>query len=251
MLIERHTTAERLNAILNHPSVRPDVAPPSAGVLDLSDGVANQNNVLLLGPNGGCLFVKLMYGIYEVHTQALPDGRGPEMRQVAEECVDWMFSRTDAFEVTTRVPEKHRLAEALALATGFRHEMTIPDATEWRGQRQAIKVLGLRIQDWAVGTKAFDEIGRDFHDFMHKEADRLGITDQPHAENALHNKYVGMSIEMVRHGFPAKAVQIYNRAALLMRHRTVQLLSANPIAIRFDIGILKFEDGRFVIEREH
>lgn len=250
MIVRRELSAERINAVLNHPDVRPDVAPPKAGVIDVSDGVANRNNILLMGEWGGCLFVKMMPGMYEVHTQVLGEGRGAWARDMTEACADWMFSRSDAFEIVTRIPKHHVGARALAMATGMRLEMRIPDATVWREKRQAIDIYGFRIQDWFSNAgQEFEDGGREFHAFMHKEAERLGITEPPHEDLPLHNKYLGIAVEMITHEQVHKAINCFNRSCVLMRRPVVQLLNLDPIAVRFDIGILKYEGGRFSIER--
>ena len=74
--IRREYTADKLNSVLNCPEVRPYVAEVPDGYLDLSRGVKNTNNVLLMGEFGGCFFIKVLPGVYEVHTQVLPEGRG-------------------------------------------------------------------------------------------------------------------------------------------------------------------------------
>jgi hypothetical protein len=84
---------------------------------------------------------------------------------------------------------------------------------------------------------------------MHEEAERLGIVETPHDDDENHNRYVGATLEMVYGGQYAKAVAFYNRWALISRHPTIALVSSDPPAIRFDIGILKLvENGVEIVK---
>jgi len=65
--VERQLTAERINALVNDPHIRSWVAPGNEA-LDLTAQIERQGNVLLMGEHGGCMFLKLLPGVYEVHT---------------------------------------------------------------------------------------------------------------------------------------------------------------------------------------
>jgi hypothetical protein len=252
ILVERHRDAKLLNQIVNDPAVRPDVAPGTAEI-DMSASVADTNNVTLLGEHGGCVFFKIQYGVYEVHTQATKPGRGNWIAHVAESCLDYMFTATDCYEVTTRIPRNHAAARGLAVHVGMRFEFEREDGCEWRGQKQHVEIYSLRMQDFLPGSNTFDERGEEFHEFLHGEAKRIGITDPPHANDPNHNRYLGQALEMIMHGYTLKGVGWYNRWAVTARHRTVTLVSETPLLIRMDIGILRIdrETGDMSIEREH
>jgi hypothetical protein len=249
MMIERSFDATNINFVLNHPSVRPDVAGDEEGDLDISAAVENEKNVLLMGEHGGVFFFNLLPGVFECHTQCLPAGRGKWIYRFVRECGVWMFTRTDAFEIATRIPEKHHAARHLAIHAGMQHEFTRPLETTWRGERQDCHIYSYRVQRWSAGAKELDERGSDFHSFLHDEATRLGVTARPHEDDAQHNRVVGVCLAMLEGGQVGKAVRLYNRWALLSRHAFIQLLSEDPIRIRFDIGDLVFVNGEYRVEQ--
>lgn len=248
MEIQRVFDAKQINTVLNHPSVRPDIAEIPTGPIDVSKGVADTKNVLLMGEYGGCFCVHVMPGIYEVHTQSLPEGRGKWVAEFVRAASDWMFTRTDAFEIATRIPVKHRAARMLARYAGMKYEMTRPNECRWRGELQGCDIYSFRIQDWAANASAFDRSGEEFHDFLHVEASRLGLKDAPHGDDPNHNRYVGICLAMVEAGQIAKAMALYNRWALLVRHPLIHLVSTSPLTVRFDIGNLIFENGARRVE---
>lgn len=68
--------AERINAVVNHPDVRPFVGAPEAGALDLSALVARPEHWFLMGTHGGFMLSYTAPFTREVHTFVLPEGRG-------------------------------------------------------------------------------------------------------------------------------------------------------------------------------
>jgi hypothetical protein len=246
--IQRVFDAEKINAVLNHPSVRPDIAEVMTGPIDVSAGVTDTKNVLLMGEYGGCFCVHVMPGVYEVHTQSLPEGRGRWIADFVRAASDWMFTRTDAYEIVTRIPVKHRAARMLSRYAGMKYEMTRPNECRWRGELQGCDIYSFRIQDWAINARAFYQSGAEFHDFLHAEAERLGVTEPPHDTDLNHNLYVGICLAMMEAGQVNKALNFYNRWALMVRHPIIQLVSTSPVTVRFDIGNLIFENGARRVE---
>lgn len=248
--VERHTDAKRINEILNDPIVRPWVADMGEGVLDISTLVSNPHNFCLMGEHGGFVFVKLMPGLYEVHTQILSSGRGRWARAAAAAASRWMFTRTDAYEVVTRVPAGHIGARAIAQNEQMRLEFTREKAVIFRGESVDVHLMGARIQDWMTAAPGLEERGRWFHDRLHAEAERLGVTDPSHGDDPNHNRYVGACFEMVLHGQARKAVYWYNRWALMARHPTVQLASEAPPVVKFDIGYVRLIGADVEVSRD-
>lgn len=244
-MITRETSSDRINAILNHPQVRPWVAN-GQDALDLTEAVSNPGNFLLMGEFGGVMFLKIQYGIYEAHTQVLPDGRGKWTRQLTEACVRYMFTRTDAYEIVTRVPAGHIAAKAAAEAQGMRHEFTRPNGTVFRDRVVDCHVYSFRVQDWVPNAPGVEQTGVWLHERMAAEAARLHIDAPTHDEDANHNRYAGAAIEMAFGGQPVKAVATYNRWVTLARHtrdgklQHVQLVSVDPLVVRFDLGLMRF-----------
>jgi hypothetical protein len=240
--LSRETTGYRINKVLNHPDVRPFVAP-GTDTIDLSDKAENPRNYLLMGDHGGCMFFSVVPGVYEAHTQVLPEGRGTWTNQLLTAAAHWMFTRTDCFEIATRVPEQHVAAAKVALRAGMRPEFVRDDQCQFMGQDQSAYILSYRIQDWVQAAPEIVERGRWLHGRFAQEAVRLGIKQQPHGDDENHNRYAGSALEMAMAGQAGKAVNWYNRWAILARHATVGLVSTSPVVIKFDIGLLRVAHG--------
>ncbi len=239
--IWRETTAEHINQVLNHPDVRPWIADESVGVVDVSALVANPRNVLLMGPHGGCFCIWLMAGVYEVHTQFLPEGRGHGALEFVQAGSHWMFTRTDCYEIITRVPQGYVAARALTLAAGMTHEFRREDGTVLHGTPTPVDIYSFRIQDWMPKAPYMEERGLWFHDRLADEAQKAGITQPIHPDDANHNRYVGAVYDMIVNGQAPKGVQLYNRWAMAARHPTIRLLQVSPPMVEFDIGTLTLD----------
>ena len=248
--VERETSADRINAILNDPAVRPWVADDSEGVIDVAPQVSNERNILLTGDHGGCFFFWLQPGVYEVHTQVLPRARGEWARGMMEACAHWMFTRSDCYEIITRVPHGHTAARVATIGMGLRYEFTRPKECRFRGKIVDADIYSYRVQDWIGRAAGLTELGAWFHRRLHEEAARLGIATTAHEDDPNHNIYVGAAYEMALGGWPAKGVMFYNRWAAASRHDLIRLLSTSPVTIRFDIGILRLIDGDIEVIRE-
>jgi hypothetical protein len=244
----RETDARGVNAILNHAEVRPWVADIGEGEINISGPVANDENILLMGKFGAVFFIYLMPGCYECHTQILPEGRGAWAHKFAVAVLDWMFARSNAWEVTTRVPLGHLGALTLARSVGFQHEFTSMDPCLFRGEWVKASILRVTIHEWAARSAAYKAMGERLHDQMGLEALRLGITVPPHADDDYHSAVAGAAIEMVRHGLMIKASYFYNRWSALSRHRPIDVVSLDPPVIKMDLGAMRIkEDGIEVV----
>jgi len=248
--LERHIRADRINRILNHPQVRPWVADSGEGVIDITPAVSDQRNYLLMGEHGGIMFFHLMPGLYECHTQVLPEGRGRWATQLTAACANYMFTETDCVEILTRIPHGHDAPKMLAIMQGMKHEFTRPkEECLFNGKHVPVDIYSYKIQEWVGGAEEIDETGRIFHEKLNAWAKKLGVTQPAHAEDYNHNRYVGAAVEMALAGQAWKATAFYNRWALVSRHAPIQLISENPPTVRMDLGILKFIDGDIEVIR--
>lgn len=245
-MLERAADAEWANWVLNHPVVRPDVADEKDGALDVSSIVANAQNVVLNWEHG--VFVVIGYGggIYEAHTAILPSGRGKRAVEFARAGFQYMFTSTDCVEIITRVPVGHVAAKALTERVGFRHQFTTPPECLFRGERVPCHIYTMTLQEWFVTCPEMEEIGRQFHSWLHSKLGKMGA----HEDDPAHNRVVGVTIEMFRAGRARKAAVWYNRAALASRHETILLLSESPPKVKFDAGVLTLHQGGVMLERE-
>lgn len=238
----RETDAKGINLILNHPEVRPWVAEFGEGVIDITPAVENLDNILLMGEHGAIFFFNILPGTYECHTQILPSGRGEWSSKFAVAVLDWMFSKSNAWEVTTRVPAGHIGALALAKGVGFRHEFTSMEPCLFMGKTVTASILRVSIHDWLARSAHFFDLGEALHKQMASEATRLGITTPPHAEDIFHDQVAGCAIELARNGLMTKALYLYNRWSVLARHRLISMVSMDPPVIRMDIGDMHIKE---------
>jgi hypothetical protein len=131
-----------LNRVVNDPSVHPRVSY-GLGQMDLSAAVLDPQNIFIANEHGGFLFVR-DGAVFEVHTQFLPAGRGPEVLEAGREALAYIFTRTDAIAVRTMVGD-NEAAEKLARAAGF-----LP-CGEGSINGHPVTVFALTIKQWAKG----------------------------------------------------------------------------------------------------
>lgn len=114
--LTRHFTASRLNAIANHPGVRPTCGGDGKSELDFTPFVANRSNHALVWDHGAFLFFWSAPFTYEVHVMVLPEGRGRDAYRMASEGIDYIVA-AGADRLWARVAEnadalRHYVAQA-------------------------------------------------------------------------------------------------------------------------------------------
>jgi hypothetical protein len=117
-MISRSFDGDRLNYLVNHPTIRPFVGGDPATTLDLAPIAADDKNYLLLSDHGGFLCTWSAPGTYEVHTFVLPEGRGRAAYQLAIEGREYMAS-IGASHLWTRVERGAENVRRFTLAAGF------------------------------------------------------------------------------------------------------------------------------------
>lgn len=113
-LVALSRDAERINAIVNHPDVRPFIGP--GGALDLSAAVERPENWFLMGEHGGFGLIWSAPGVHEVHTFILKTGRGQWAREAAAAVISYAAVRGDYMLWTKIAPEQ---VNVIAFATGM------------------------------------------------------------------------------------------------------------------------------------
>jgi hypothetical protein len=238
-MIEPTTDAARVNAVLNHPDVRPWIADLGEGEIDTAPLLDKSGTLCLMGEHGLFFLFKYDIGIWEVHTAIRPSGRGAWAREFAERGARHMFCTTDCVELLTRVPEGHIAAKALTETMGFRWQFDTLAECKFRGQLVPAHIYSLTYQEWGVRAHGVEEDGARFHAWLNRQV----AGGHPHPEDPGHNRIVGIAWAMIESGQVRKGVVFYNKCALAARHRTIALLSENPVQIRFDAGVLTLENG--------
>jgi RimJ/RimL family protein N-acetyltransferase len=97
--------------------------------LDLSHVIENPEHIMLRAEDktGGWLFYHLGNGIYECHSQFLPEGRGPHIPALAADALNWIFGNTDAQIILARCPLNNEPVTKLTKRMGFKYVGTWGD----------------------------------------------------------------------------------------------------------------------------
>lgn len=232
--VRREFSAHGLNIIVNHPGVRPWVGAPGTDRIDLSAVVADSRNVLLMA-DGGAFFLTMQEpGIYEVHSQFLPEHRGENVIAAAHDASRYMFTRTDCVEIRTKVPEGNIAAGALAKRMGwgllFSRDKAWPTDEGLVGCRYYSKT----IDQWAAAAPGITDSGAWFHRKLEAAKVASGSELPVHDDDDAHDRYVGATVEMIAAGQIAKGLGFYNRWAPFAGYGPVSLVAMNPPVI--DIG---------------
>lgn len=171
MTLRRTFDPAFLNQVVNHADVRPWLGQDRASPISMDALVANFENIALVNEYGGFVFVKLGPGIYEVHTQFLPSGRGEKAVNAARQAARYMFKEAHASVLITDVPEDNSGALRLALATGFEQlRDRFDDGGILSGKEQIIHELEMTREQFFKASKGW---GSD--KITQSEMDRSGL----------------------------------------------------------------------------
>lgn len=246
-MIERHFTAERINEIVNHLSIYSWIKGTHTQPLDLTNFAANPDNVCLVGEHGCVLFQKLQPGIYEFHTNVLPEGRGAWMLEQWKAVSRWMFTKTDAFELITKCPDGNMASKASARAVGCSLVFRTGPIWQTDDGLVPVDVYSMVMQNWVKTCPELAETGKLFHELLHKKYEALGKIEELHPEDETHNMYVGAAAEMIPSGQVVKAIYFYHRWAKMAGYQPMIIKSMEPVVIDIGEAILQVKDGEFEI----
>lgn len=247
-MIRRHFTADSLNVVVNHPDVYEWGRGAMTGRLDLTPVVQNENNYLLMGEYGGVLFLKHQPGVYEAHTQVLPDGRGKWALDMVNEALEWMFTRTDCVDIMTRVPKGNLAARALARAIHGTIEYRMEHGWVIDNTLVYADVFSLQIQTWMAKAPGLEAHGEKFHDDLEKEYARFDKSGPNHPHDPVHDRYVG-AVSLMMPFQPHKAVIMYSRWAGMAGYAPIRIVSDDPIIIDIQESLLQVSDRGFFVLR--
>ena len=237
-MINRTFDANLVNSVVNDPSIYPWVHGSVVGPIDLGPVLANRDNYCLWGEHGGTVFIQMQPGLYELHTQVLPEGRGKWTISMVRASFEWMFTRTDCVEILTRCPQGNIAAKAAAKRVGMAFEFTRPNT--WVQDHKPIPsdIYSLKVQDWMRDAPGLVEKGEKFHHDLVAEYTRMGSHNHSHPQDSNHDRYVGGAMEMVKGGQPMKAMVFYNRWARVSGYTEISILKAEPVIMDITEAIL-------------
>lgn len=226
-MITRTMDARRLNQIANHPDVRPYIG--GEGPIDLTPIAQNPANVLIEAEHGGWVLQPILAGVYEIHTLFLKEGRGSAFFKAAREMLRWMFTRTDALEIVTKVPDDNPGAAMAALKVGFRERFHRDNA--W-APGIGVSYQALTLDGWIARDGVIAKEGHAFHEALESAKKAAGSELPDHPEDAAHERVVGAAVLMARAGLAQKAVGVYGRWATFAGYATIEIVGPNLIDVR-------------------
>lgn len=249
LAVVREFSAERLNAVVNDPSVRPWVGAPGNGYIDTMPLLTNPNSVLLMAPDGtgGLLFTAMELGQYEVHTQFVAGARGAHALRCVMDALHYMFTRTDCVEVLTRVPEGNK--GALGLVRAIKGELMFTRQGVWPTDKGLVSVgyYAMPIMSWAKRAPRLPEAGHWFHEKLEVAKSSTPNAAPLHEDDAAHDRFVGAAVEMIRGGEVQKGIAFYNRWAKWAGYGPVSVIASNPVVIDIGDAILAVNNQDFEV----
>lgn len=244
--MERVFASDRINEIVNHPTVFPHIKGIHTSAIDLKNIAANPENICLLAEHGCVIFIKHQPGIYEFHTCVLPGGRGQWMVEMSRLVFAYMFTHTDAFELMTKCPRGNVAAKAGARAVGCSLRFETRPIWPVEGKLVPVEVYSIIIQEWVKTADVFG-YGKWFHEMLEAQYQEKGISLHVHEEDPIHDRYVGAAVEMIRHGQIMKAIYFYNRWAAMSDYVKISLVSTNPVIIDIFESKILVEETTFKV----
>lgn len=229
--LERQTDAAQFNAFANHPDIYPHIRGNRTDALDFSAHAANRDNYFFCSAHGGVMFLKLMPGLYEMHTAVLPSGRGAMMKEGAAQAFYAMFTQSDCVEILTHCPQNNLAAKLGAKSVGMSLDWRVEGYYPVGKSFVSSDVYSLKVMEWGKIAWRAEAIGKWFHDELHAQYEAKGITLPAHPEDETHNKVVGAAIALIHGGQPIKGVVLYDRWAMLSGYLPAKIKSFDPLVI--------------------
>jgi hypothetical protein len=109
-LIWRETSPERINEIINRPEVHRWVKGTDAG--PLTEALANDAVIALLGQFGIFLFWRISPVVYEAQAAVTRQGKGKWALRAAQAAMQWVFEKEGAQEILAGAPKGDLSARA-------------------------------------------------------------------------------------------------------------------------------------------
>lgn len=241
MRLATYLDKARLEAIITDPVLRTWTAFEGADPGCDANRYLTVPSFAVIGDEGCFLAHCIGKGRYVVHTNLLPTCRGTEALRAAREALRIAFLTTDCLELVSMVPGNMPHVLAFAKLMGMRTAFTRSGIWPAAGMLWGMTFLELTIDDW-IRTGVCKEKGQWFHRYL---------GDNSHAEDSIHDAYVGATVEMIEANRARKAVKVYNRWAKLALYEPIEVLSEDPLRIDIKSHVLRVEGGNFNVEACH
>jgi hypothetical protein len=223
-MIKRTYNAEFINSVINHPSVIKGTEFKE--LADVSAIASDLRNHVLVNEFGGFLVIKKMEGIYECHTQFLPEGRGQLAVEAVQEAMRYMFLETDCIRIITKVNVNNKAVRLFA-SQFFKK----------RGTNGTHDYYSLDIDTWIEKDDCCRIKGRLFHAQIE---DSLDV-------DPLLNAFVGAAILMAQHQNVYKGQLAHNRWAVMAGYEPIIILSETPLIIRKGKHVISLQNNEVTL----
>jgi hypothetical protein len=226
---------ELLRSIVNHPEVARWNSSDGAPAFNPSDYTAHAKSFAVIAEGGCFLAPALEQGAYAVHTNMLPTAHGAAALRAAHDALAFVFLRTDVEQLYSMVPSNNPQAGWFAQAMGFRKTFVAKDGWCQGGRWYDLQHYTMGIDDWVQRKPIIlAQIGRWFHSTLEE---RGGAVE--HAQDELHDSYVGAAYELINCGRVDKACRLYNRWARYAGYQPFEILSTDPLRIDIHDCVLR------------
>lgn len=238
-MIYRTMNAAHFNEVCNHPEVRPWLKYPVDGPIDTSALLNDPGNYALAALGGGFILIAGPAASYEVHSQFVPEGRRHSF-EAMRAGMDYMFTRTNALQLTTFLPDDNPAARGLGMKGGFR---------DWfkRDLGGAGVQARIDIDDWIANAAELEADGERFHAALEKAKADAGSELPVHAHDPVHERYVGAAYRMFSRGQCQKGQAIYNRWAENSGYAKIRLISEAPPVVDAIDAIVTLDGGEIQV----
>ena len=240
VLVERRFDAVELTAVVNDPSVYPWVRASQTGPLDLTDLAADPRNVLLSGEFGSMIFMPMAPGLWELHTQVLPEGRGAWTLGLGASAFGWLFTHTDAVEILTRVPQGNLAAAAIVRKIGATQEWSQSDGWTFEDKQVGISVWAVSLQVWLRSRYAapLEDIAAEF----------LGVLAPGEAVRPDALRPLGFCLAAIRGKQAAKGCVFLNRWGAIAGFPPAFVAAENPLTVNLGGAFFRVSDDGEIID---
>ena len=241
-MIRRTMDAAFLNSVVNHPEVRPWLGGDAP--IDLGPALSDARNVALVSDLGGFFMEHREPGLYEVHTQFLPEGRGRHALKCVWEAMRYMFVQTDCTRLLTRIPVGNHRTLAFAAAVGWPKIFERKASCEMpNGSLSDVHYYAFDFDDWRARDKTLRGRGQWFHKRLESAKAAAGSVLPVHDDDHAHDAAVGASVLMMQAGNANKAAWLYNRWALHAGYAPIRLLNQSPVIVDVVDAVVEVRNG--------
>ena len=235
--MRRTIESEAMNRIANFPETRPWLG--GTHPLDLTSTLADLNNFAFITDDeqGGYIYHKTGAGLYSVHTISVPTKSVRQMFDARSASLREMFTKSDAVQIDTMIPDGNRAAGVWAAHAGFREVFKRQKAFNLMGEMVDVTYCSLSYLDWAIRDKGCKYDGSMFKAAVHDET-----------EDLLHDAMIGATLECCLQGNADKGISLFNRYAAHAGHVPIRVVTVHPLVLDISTHVLQYtNDGMQVL----